>query len=163
MDAAPVSWRRLVEGQGSGPFGTLEGFVAAVVADHDHPANQRMIGEVADRFGDALFVIIGGQRDRHAAVCQRLIAERDVRLLVVKEKEEVEQCQTRSGDDRHAAVPDRPSAHGFEQFVEAEQIARKDKQNAEQVHGNAEAEYQSAIEEQRKVLSLDRAPDADRH
>ncbi len=96
-DAAAVAGRDLVERDGAGAFGALEGAVLRVVADDDDALDQRMREKVLHRAGDAFFVVVGGQRDGDAPAAHRLVADRHVRLLAMKQHQQVEQREREPG------------------------------------------------------------------
>ena len=89
MDAAAVAGLILVIGDRAGLLGAVERGVAAVVADDDHSADERVREEVGDGGADAVLVIVGGERDRDARVCERPVSHRHIGALAIEEQQEI--------------------------------------------------------------------------
>ena len=61
--------------------------------------------EIGHRVGDAVFVIVGCERDRHQTIGERFVAHGNIGLAPFEEEQEVDERERQPGDDRHAAVP----------------------------------------------------------
>ena len=89
MDAAAVAGLMFVIGNRAGLLSAGEGRVAAVVADDDDSADERVREEVGDGGADAVLVVVGGERDRDAGIRQRPVSHRHIGALAIEEQQEI--------------------------------------------------------------------------